>query len=882
MKHSTVIYWENALTPQHRTIEKTVGKSLRELAPSWDRPHICLVDGQPVLRRDWDMRVYGGRVVVFVDVAALPQGGGGGGSNPLRMVAMLAVVALAIYAPYAAPATWGLTTTVAGVTSVTMTGAMVSAGVMIAGTMLVNAVLPAQAVQSANSIGQNTKTASPTYSLQAQGNTARLEAAIPEHFGRIMFYADFASQPYQEYAGNEQYLYQFFCLGRGHFSIEGIYIEDTALSNFEDVEYEVIGPNEQVTLMPVGVITANEVAGNEMDNGVYVGPFVANPGGTAATIIGIDFVCLRGLYYANDNGSLSAQTVTATIEAREIDDNGDPVGDGSYTVLGSISETKATTTPQRFSYRYTVDAGRYEVRVKRTNAENTGTRYGHEIVWGGLRAYLKDVRTYGDTTCIAMRMRASSQLTSISSRKIRTLATRKLPIWNGSTWSSPQPTRSIAWAAAYTAKQVGLTDQQIDLATLLQLDAIWSARGDYADGRFDNFVDWWSAMTTILSAGRARHFLQAGVLRFFRDQPQTTPVYLFTMRNILKGSFSVDYIMPTDDTADAVRVTYFDSAVWVQRKVQAKLPDSAASKPANLDLSGIVTGREHAFREGMAHAASNRYRRKMMKFSTEMEGFIPSLGDLIAIQHDVPAWGQSGEIVAWDAGTLTVTCSEPLEWETGETHYIAMRDQKGAMHGPYAVTAGVSEYQAVLAETPAIEPYTGSDAERTQYRFGWTPIQYAIVLGVRPRSHNHVEIEAVGEDARVHTAEEGQIVPVAPTSQLANYTAAPSLAGLTARSDPGDVSIMILSWEASPWADHYLIEASADGTSWTRLAETSATNFTARAIYGNATLLRVAAVGSARGPWVTIAYGDSADYMWNANDATLMWDADDTTLMWRY
>ena len=629
-------------------------------------------------------------------------------------------------------------------------------------------------------------------------------------------------------------------------------------------------------------MSANEVAGNEMDEDVWVGTFVANPAGTDATVIGIDFVTPRGLYYAEDNGSLSAMTITATVQTREIDDDGDPVGDGSYTTLGSVSIRKATATPQRISYRYTVAAGRYEVRVQRTNAEQTSSRYGHEIIWGGLRAYLVDDREYGDCTLIGMRMRASSQLTSISSRKIRVLATRKLPIWDGSAWSAPTSTRSIAWAAAYAAKQAGLTDQQIDLATLRTLDSIWDGRGDYADGRFDNFTDWWSAMATILSAGRAKHFLQAGVLRFFRDQAQTTPVYLFTMRNIVRGSFSIDYLMPTDDTADAVRVTYFDSSVWGQRKVTAKLPDSTAAKPATLDLSGIVTQRDQAFREGMSQAASNRYRRKIVKFSTEMEGFIPSLGDLIAIQHDVPGWGQSGEIVAWSEATLTVTCSEPLEWETGEAHYVALRGQDGTMHGPYAATAGVSEYQAILAELPAITPYTGMDAERTQYRFGWTPIQYAVVIGVRPRSHTIVEIEAACEDSRVHTAEVGETTPPPPTSTLANYTAAPSLLGLTARSDPGDVTVMLLSWEASPWADHYLIEQSTDGEAWTRGGETGATNFTMRAMYSNATIVRVAAVGTARGPWVTVQYGDSADYMWNLDDSTLMWSVDDTDAMWRY
>jgi hypothetical protein len=273
-----------------------------------------------------------------------------------------------------------------------------------------------------------------------------------------------------------------------------------------------------------------------------------------------------------------------------------------------------------------------------------------------------------------------------------------------------------------------------------------------------------------------------------------------------------------------------------------------------------------------------------------MEGFIPSFGDLIAIQHDMPGWGQGGEVVGWDAGTSTLTLSEPLTWEDGETHYIAFAAKNGSMVGPFVVTAGLSAYQCIVSESlidandAPWEPYTGSDYERTRFSFGWaeTWSQKARVLSVMPRSMERVEIQAINEHDNVHTADEGLTVPVAPTSQLANYTAAPALVGLLAVSRPDDVETMLLSWQPSPWADHYLIEASSDGTSWMRLGETSASTFTAKAIYGNATILRVAAVGTARGPWVTISYGDSADYMWDADDTTLMWAVDDTTLMWRY
>jgi hypothetical protein len=890
VKTATVIYHKHALVPSKRRVEQATGQTIAALDPKWDRPYIALLDGKPVLRRDWNLYVENGRILVFIDAEAIPAGGGGGGSNPVRMIAMLAVIAISAGAASwvaglgAFATTGGVAGTVLGMGGATW-GAIAGGAVMLVGSAIVNAVIPAQS-QSMSNRQLDAKSASPTYSLQAQGNSARLEQAIPEHFGRHIAYPDFAANPYQEYSGNEQYLYQLLCLGRGYYDIESIRIEDTPISNFEDIEYEIVQPNQTVTMFPSSVTTSPEVSGQDMVYNTYIGPFVANAADTLANYIGIDFVCPRGLYYAEDNGSLSTKSISVVVEAREIDEDG--VAVGSYVTLGSRTYTASSATPQRYSLKFAVAPGRYEVRVKRTTTKDTSTRAGHDIVWGSLRAYLQDDAVYGDATLIAMRMRASDQLSSISSRKINVIATRRLPVWDGSTWSAPTATRSIAWALAYVCKCY-VSDAQIDLATLLQLDATWEARGDTCDGRIDSTMDPWEALTRIGAAGRCKPYRQAGVVRFFRDQAATLPVAHFGVRNIVKNSLSIDYIMPSQDTADAVSVSYFDGSAWRQKRVLAKLPDSTASKPAKMDLA-MVTSRAQAFKEGTYQAASNRYRRKVIKFSTEMEGFIPSFGDLIAIQHDMPGWGQGGEVVGWDAGTSTLTLSEPLTWETGETHYIALAAKSGSMVGPFVVTAGVSEYQCVVTEAMfdgngnAWEPYTGSDYERSRFSFGWayTWAQKARVLSVVPRSMELVEIQAINEDDNVHTAEEGLTVPVAPTSQLANYTAAPSISGLLAVSRPDDVETMLLSWQPSPWAEHYLIEASSDGNSWTRIGETSASTFTARAIYGNATILRVAAVGTARGPWVTIAYGDSADYMWSADDTTLMWAADDTTPMWGY
>lgn len=876
----TVVYWRHALVPQQRRTEQVAACSLAALDPKWDRPYIALRNGQPVLRRDWGQASAADDIIVFIDAAAIPQGGGGG-SNPLNIVLQIGLMMFS--EGLAAGIYEGLFRS--GIQLGSFGLSVIRGAVGLIGSAIVNAIAPptrggATTPQQASALAAP----SPTYSIAAQGNSARLEAAIPEHFGRMLAYPDFAAQPYVEYSGNEQYLYQLLCIGRGEYSIDAIRIEDTPITSFADISYEIVPPNGALTLFPAAVVSALEVGGQELLTATTVGPFVASAAATVTNFIGVDLVFPRGLYFANTSGGLDPVSATVTCEAQQIDDLGASIG--LWFTLGTETVTGATTTPQRRSFRYQLGTpGRYQVRCTRTDTKQTSTQYGHEVDWAGLRAYLVESRAFGDVTLLAMRLRASNNLSLQASRKVNVIATRKLPIWDGTTWSANTATRSPAWPIAYACKQVGLTDAQIDLATLLQLDSTWSARADTLDGRIDNFMVFWETITKMAAAGRAKPYMQGGIMRIMRDQAATVPVALYSMRNIIKGSFGITYLMPTADTADAIDVGYFDESTWSPRRVRSALTGSTAARPVKIDLFGVVN-RAQAFREGMYQAAANRYRRKIIKFSTEMEGFIPSFGDLIAIQHDLPAWGQGGEVVNWDIPTLTATLSEPLTWTTG-THYIALRKRDGSIDGPYAVTAGAAATQVVFSASPAFTPYTGGSEERTHFAFGAGEAyrQPARVVSVRPGSLTQVDIECVNEDGNVHTAETGMIVPTPSYSGLGNYTNAPQIAGLIARSSISDVAQILLTWQPSPWADHYLIEQSnsADGANgnWTRVGDTSANSYTGVAIYGSSTKIRVAGVGLAVGPWITVMFGSSADYMWDGTSSTLMWNSVTTTLMWR-
>lgn len=818
-------------------------RRVRSLAPKTQQPFIAVLNGQPLLRAGWNRRLRNNDHLAFV---ALPLGGDGD-SNPLQMVLM---VALIVAAPHAAA---GLASAM-GVTSTVGVG-LLQAGVMMAGQMLINAIVPPPRPPSPQ---QNAAMAapSPTYDLGAQGNYARLKSAIPVQYGRMRFPPDFAAQPYGEYAGNEQFLYQLFCLGQGAFDIEAITIEDTPIANFSEITYEVVPPGGTVTLYPANVITSVEVAGQEAITSTALGPFIANASGTALNAIAIDVVASRGLFYAQDDGNLGSKTISWQVEARPIDSAGAPLA--AFALLGSESLTGATNTPQRRSYRYSVSNGRYEVKLTRTDAKDTSSRAGHELNWVGLRGYLPGVQQYGNVTMLAMRMRASNNLSQAASRKVFVTATRKLKTWNPTTgWSATESaTRSMVWALADAARNIDygaeLPDARLGLAELFALDGVLSARNDYFDGRFDNAMTFWEALSQIAKTGRAKPYMQGGLLHLARDGTQTVPVALFNMRNIVRGSFSVNYAVTTSDTADAIDATYFDEQVWAQRPVRAALTGSAEQSVADVELFGI-TNRNHAWRESIYQLAATKYRSKSIKFTAEMEGFAPSFGDLIAISHDMPQWGQSAEAVSWNSGTNTLRLSEPVTFTTG-THYIGLARRDNSVDGPYVVTPGVDANTVVLATAPGFTPYTGDAEERTRIAFGpgvaWA--QLALVSAIRPKGHTQVEIECVNYDDRVNTADATGVPPAAAVNTLPTTITVPAITGTLTVVAGGSVESPTLSasWQAASAAQTYLIEHSSDGTLWTHLNEVSTTSYTFSVAPGNH-WLRVAPLGVARGAWLT-------------------------------
>lgn len=942
---AVVAYADNPFAPgQRRAREVRWRAPVSRLAPRRG-PVIALLNGQPVLRshRGWQRRrLQDGDHLVFV---RLPLGGGGrGGSDPTR--ALLSIALMAFAGPLAGVL---LNTTAAaamaagGLTQALFVGTQ--AAITLAGTAAINALFPAASPDREAS-------PSPTYSIAAQGNAARIGQAIPVQYGRLLAYPDFAAVPYTEFAGQEQYLYQLFCLGAGEYDIEAIRIEDTPIEAFAEIETQIVPPGGQVTLFPTQVVTSVEVGGQELtprqtgtwsrsgsvvtitkaDHGVATGQlvdltfttggapagwyvvasvpssstftvacasgtsgsvdfrviqggpngFVANPVGTVATALAADFLFPAGLFWRDNDGDLRDASVQIKVTAQQIDDFGTPIGGGIS--LDDWVVSARSTAPLRYSRRYQLPVpGRYQVWAWRYSVQTDPEAGADQVMWAGLRAYLTETQDFGPVTLVAMRMRATNNLSLQSSRKVAILATRKVPVWTGSGWTAPLPTRSIAWALADAARNAdygaGLADAGIDLAALLALDATWSARGDFFDGRFDQATTWWEAVQAIARVGRARCVMQGGVLRPVRDGAASVPVALFSMRNIEAGSFTLDYLMPTDTTADGIRLSYFDATTWAPQRVTGALPGVTPVNPSDGELFG-ATGRAHAMREAVYEAAVNRYRRRIVQFGTAMEGFIPAFGDLIAIQHDMPGWGGHAEATAWDGGSRTLTLTEPVEVEPGMV--AALRRPNGSLYGPIGIAQGSAPNRIVLAEPPDFAPVTGQDRERTHVVFGtvqtWSAL--AKVRSVRPRDLRMVDIEAVIDDPSVHTAELGVVAPPIRISDLQTRIVLPVVDGLFARRVLGSATRVVLGWRPAAGAEAYSVEmASGDdpgdsGLAWTRVVDTSAAQAATELLYAAKTLIRVRGAGLAAGPWVSTSLGALIPEFWNLDPTTPLWTWD--------
>jgi hypothetical protein len=599
----------------------------------------------------------------------------------------------------------------------------------------------------------------------------------------------------------------------------------------------------------------------------WVGPFTANPADTIVNKLEVDIFLPKGLYYANDDGGLDSRSLSFTVQARKITSAGLPDVGAEWQTIGTHEIKRKTVTPLRFTYAYPVADGRYEVRVRRTTAASMSSRVGNDVQWGALKGFVPNDQIYSDVTLLAMKMLATGQLSQTASRRVNCIQTAKIPVWNGTTWVT-QNTRSIAWAAHDIASNEVYGGRfpaaSIDLPKLLELDALWTSRGDYFDAVFDTQDSVWDALSSCLRAGRAHPVMIAGQLSFKRRGLEELPRCVFTPENIVRNSFEVEHLLFNDDSADDVIVEFTDNRTWERNEVTCALSSSSHLKPERVQLFGI-TDRLQAWREGIFTAAYSQMNRIVAQFSTELVGRILTRGDYIIVGHDLFQWGQSGTVEYYTPATRVAVLNRDVT--VVGNMYVMLRKRNGTGYGPVKITQGafpneiifdsadltlVAASQGPIADVWALE----DDNQLTNFIIqtaSTTFRRFTLVSGTP--NGDKVDLVCIIDDASVHTIDEVEVPPpeTYPYSPQEEDTRA-KIATFTVTKQAGspDLSpVAQFSWSAAvPAAASYILQISYDGANWDTVYEGNSTSYS-QAVFPGILHARVAGVTAFIGQWKT-------------------------------
>lgn len=829
---------------------------------SFRLPTICVVNGAPVLQRQWKRRRIKARDVV--EFWSRPWGG----RNAKSIIGIVGLVALAAFAPWAGAALFGAGTFLAGITA---------GAIMVGGSLLISALTQPEPAATEGTNDQIEQ----LNSISASGNTARLFEPHAVQYGRIKSFPDWATwRPWSEFEGNDQYLNVLLAVGLGKYEHEALYVDDTLLwtasggvsPSFEGVSIAFYDPYAPVTLFPANVVQAEEVAGQEVTE-TPIGGFAASGPDTIVDALAFDVVFPGGLFRVNkETGEIEATSVTVIAEARQIDNAGNPLG--GWFIAASQTFTMGTRNPQRASLKAAVGIpGRYEGRMSRTTPPSHGGFWSGDpddnttsnaVAWAGLRAFIRGPSSF-PCTIAAIRIKATNQLSQASARKFGYLGTRKLRVWKvDSQTFVEEPTRNPFWAAwdAATDTVYGLDwpPSKVDFQALYDQALAADARGDRFDFRFTSGVPAREALDTILRVSRARYRCSGDVLSVVRDEWSDVPRMLLTDREIVRGSLNLEYILNTDDSADAVVVQYWDETKWGPGEVQYP-PNSVsftAQVPFPVRLPGVGT-RAHAYREAGFYYLQSQMRRINVGLDTEHDGRMLGFGSRVRVQTELPeSWGATGAVVARTGSTLTV---EPAPaWTVGEPHYIAIRTKVGRQFGPVLCARGNSDANIVLNTADlaavesalgltlaaALERADGADDPSFDFGPGSSRARDCIVMTGRP-SGDRVTLGLVVDNEAVHGTDLGA-VPVTPSVPALRDPSAPVIEQLFARFRQAVAEpVLEATWWPAPGALYYIAQVSYDnGASWIQVYEGVANGFSA--VTDRAALkVRVQGVGARQG-----------------------------------
>lgn len=461
---------------------------------------------------------------------------------------------------------------------------------------------------------------------------------------------------------------------------------------------------------------------------------------TSRTEVWTNVLARNGMY--RDDGAKSTTSVEYEVQIEQLTALFAPTGvveTITGTISGATSNERAETLEQ-----ITAWAGPARVRVRRTTPfdYDFSGLVMDEITWVDLYgAAPVDRLHFGNKTIIHTITPANARTTALRRRELNCLAPRKLPTYNGTTFSGAFNAQGelVSGTIHATSKIVDILAaitidpfigkrniSELDLAQCWaaqqELDA-WHPEVAQFNYTLDNdAISFEDTVVMIADAGFCTPHRQNGKIRLAPHLPQAQSSALFTHRNKRPGSrgFGCEEVITrtfaNDSEWDGIELLYQDPETETQETIRLPL-DGSATRYKKLEIPGIRNYPQAWFRANREYARL-RGQRKTIETEVTPDARALRRNVRVDIVDNTRFKSYAGEVLAQDG--LTLTLSERVDFLPSESHSIVLMRRNGSIQGIPCTEVSGQPYKVLLAYAPSEAIVTEATPEggiRTIYSF---------------------------------------------------------------------------------------------------------------------------------------------------------------------
>ena len=489
----------------------------------------------------------------------------GDDSDPVRIALMLVVVTAALTIP---GAQWGL-----ALAKGTLAFNAATAGILIGGQLIVDAIAPARLPEPPDQTAG--RKADQTHTLSGGGNRPRTYQPLPLVLGTHRMFADLGALDYNTWGARRRQDYNaIYNFGLrlspapgGVLDVRDLQIGGTRMSDYGDVEIEWdtgVTRRNQIKLVAGNVDTISGAVLDDTD-------WVVRRTSPNTDYFELDFSAR--IFVVGSKGGRHSYGVEIIYQYRLIPPEGDPpdwetqdltiIGDpqgGDDLIIVSprpqtLNLSGSTVEPfGRTLRRDLLTPGVYEIRLRRKQPKSTSDHITDDVTWSALRSYQPDTASYELQTRLALRIRASGQLSGRLD-SVNALVTQRIPTLDTDSgeWVVREDGNHSNPAAIFRAYCVGnstsrgsacginLPPERIDDESLarwyrfcedrkLTCNLVLTAPASHAE-----------VLGIIGACGRASPTWASGGLGVIIEDRDTPPSALIHPGNIIAGSMTVNW-----------------------------------------------------------------------------------------------------------------------------------------------------------------------------------------------------------------------------------------------------------------------------------------------------------------------------------------------------